>query len=137
MFRPQQLFSQLLVLQGKWLENPLAPAAKPTCPAFLYDNVFSQLTNKAEMQCCLHLVFSVYSMLFWKSRLKISLAQADEHDEKLTRLTSDLTRNLPPRIKLINTIGGVDFFRPGMLNTKHIGHQNYLKYQYNEPQISD
>ena len=36
------------------------PAAKPTCPAFLYDNVFSQLTKMGEMLCCLHLVFSGY-----------------------------------------------------------------------------
>ena len=41
------------------------PAAKPTCPAFLYDNVFSRLTNKGEMRCCLHLVFSSEFMLFW------------------------------------------------------------------------
>jgi len=41
------------------------PAAKPTCPAFLYDNVFSQLTNKGKMGCCLHLVLSGYLMLFW------------------------------------------------------------------------
>ena len=34
-------------------------------PAFLYDNVFSRLTNKGEMWCCLHLVFSGYFMLFW------------------------------------------------------------------------
>ena len=48
------LFLQLLVT---WKST--SPVAKPTYPAFLW------LTNKGEMRCCLHLVFSGYFMLFW------------------------------------------------------------------------
>jgi len=39
--------------------------AKPTCPAFLYDNVFSRLTKGEMLLFFLHLVFSGYFMLFW------------------------------------------------------------------------
>ena len=58
------LFLQLLVLQGRWLENPL-PLQQNLLILILYDNVFSQLTNKGEMRCCVHLLFSGYIMLFW------------------------------------------------------------------------
>ena len=35
---------------GQVTGKSTCPAGKPTCPAFLYDNVFSQLTNKGEMR---------------------------------------------------------------------------------------
>jgi len=38
------------------------PAAKPTCPAFLYDNIHFRLTKYGEMRCGLHLVFCNYYM---------------------------------------------------------------------------
>ena len=35
---------------GQVTSKSTCPAAKPTYPTFLYDNVFSRLTNKGEIQ---------------------------------------------------------------------------------------
>jgi len=47
---------------GQVIWKSTCPAAKSTCPAFLYDNFFSQLTKYGEMRCCLHVVFSGYHL---------------------------------------------------------------------------
>ena len=55
-YRPQKLFPQLLILQGKWLENPLA--LQQNLLALHFCMIMS--SPDWQLRFCLHLVFSSY-----------------------------------------------------------------------------